>query len=92
METEFNISVNDDTFNKKKISTLLKAKTETSSFRVYINAPQCLIKHLILSRGFHGSDEKKKMVSSLLSDEIHEMTSHTSCNRQSLLANKTNYS
>ena len=38
MENEFNIWVKDDTFNKKKISTLLKAKTETSSFRVYINA------------------------------------------------------
>ena len=35
METEFNIWVKDDTFNKKKISTLLKAKTETSSLRVY---------------------------------------------------------
>ena len=60
METEFNIWVKDDTFNKKKISTLLKAKIETSSFRVYKKAPQCLIKHLILSGGFHGSDEKKK--------------------------------
>ena len=59
METEFNIWVKDDTFNKKKISTLLKAKTESSSFRVYKKAPQCLIKHLI-SGGFHGSDEKKK--------------------------------
>ena len=60
METEFNIWVKDDTFNKKIILTLLKAKTETSSFRVYINAPQCLIKHLILSGGFHESDEKNK--------------------------------
>ena len=42
METEFNIWVKDDTFNKK-ISPLLKAKTETSSFRVYKKAPQCLI-------------------------------------------------
>ena len=42
METEFNIWVKDDTFNKK-ISTLLKAKTETSSFRVYKKAPQSLI-------------------------------------------------
>ena len=61
METEFNIWVKDDTFNKKKISTLLKAKIETSSFRVYKKAPQCLIKHQILSGGFHGSDEKKKV-------------------------------
>ena len=38
METEFNIWVKDDTFNKKKISTLLKAKIETSSFRVYNKA------------------------------------------------------
>ena len=75
MKIEFNIWVKDDTFNKKKISTLLKAKRETSSFRVYKKAPQCLIKHLILSGGFHGSDEKK-MVASLLSDEIHEMTYH----------------
>ena len=60
MTTEFNIWVKDDTFNKKKISTLLKEKTETSSFRVYKKAPQCLIKHLILSGGFHGSDAKKK--------------------------------
>ena len=60
METEFNIWVKDDTFNKKKISTLLKAKIETSSFRIYKKAPQCLIKYLILSGGFHGSDEKKK--------------------------------
>ena len=60
METEFNIWVKDDTFNKKKISTLLKAKIETSSFRVYKKAPQCLIKHLILSGGFHGSDEKNQ--------------------------------
>ena len=50
------ININD----KKKISTLLKEKTETSSFRVYKKAPQCLIKHLILSGGFHGSDAKKK--------------------------------
>ena len=62
--------------NKKKISTLLKAKRETSSFRVYKKAPQCLIKHLILPGGFHGSDEENKMVASLLSDEIHEMTYH----------------
>ena len=61
METEFNIWVEDDIFNKKKISTLLKAKIETSSFRVYKKAPQCLIKHQILSGGFHGSDEKKKV-------------------------------
>ena len=60
IETEFTIWVKDDTFNKKKISTLLKAKTETSSFRVDKKAPQCLIKHLISSGGFHGSDEKKK--------------------------------
>ena len=61
METEFNIWVKDDTFtcNKKKISTFLKAKTETSSFGVYKKAPQCLIKHLICG-SFHGSDEKKK--------------------------------
>ena len=77
METEFDIWVKDDTFNNKKISTstLLKAKTETSSFRVYKYAQRCLIKHLILAGGFHGSDEKK-MVASLLSDEIHEMTYH----------------
>ena len=47
------IWVKDDTFNKKKISTLLKAKKETSSFRVYKKEQQCLIKHLILSGGFH---------------------------------------
>ena len=58
METEFNIWVKDDTFNKKKISTLLKAKTETSSFRVYKKAPQCLIKHLI-SGGFMDPTRKK---------------------------------
>ena len=75
METEFNIWVKDNTFNKKKISTLLKAKTKTSSLSVYKKAPQCLIKHLILSGGFHGSDENKR-VASLLSDEIHEMTYH----------------
>ena len=33
------------------------------------------LKHLRLSGGFHGSDEKKR-VASLLSDEIHEMTYH----------------
>ena len=60
METEFNIWVKDDTFNKKKISTLVKAKTETSSFCVYKKAPQWLIKaSKLLSGGFHGSNEKK---------------------------------
>ena len=36
METKFNIWVKDDTFNTKKISTLLKAKIETIVLSVFI--------------------------------------------------------
>ena len=90
METEFNIWVKDDTFNKKKISTLLKEKTETSSFRVYKKSTTMSDKASNIIRWFSWIREKK-MVASLLSDEIHERT-YPGCNRQSLLANKTNYS